>query len=62
VGYDTLLQELGLLDRLQRCGGVDRQCHLGIFRNSTKIVIETSDMAIHIGLVQCGHLAQAWEG
>jgi hypothetical protein len=55
VGHDTLFQDLGPLHRFQRCGGVDRQCHLEILYHSTKIVIKTSEMARHVGLVQCGH-------
>jgi hypothetical protein len=62
VGRDTLSQNLGPLHRLQGCGGVDRQCDLEILRHSAKIVIKTSEMARHFGLVQCGHSAQAREG
>ncbi len=51
VGCDTLSQDLGPLHRLQGCGGLDRQCHLEIPYNSTKVVIETSKMARHIGFV-----------
>ncbi len=59
VGGHTLLQDLGPLHRLQRCGGVDRQCDLEVFRNSIQVVIKTTKVARHIGLVQCGHPAQA---
>ncbi len=62
MGHDTLSQDLGPLHRLQGCGGVDRQCDLEVLCHLTKVVIKTSEMAKHIGLVQCGHLAQAWEG
>jgi hypothetical protein len=34
---------------------------LEIFLHSTKVVIKTSEMAKHIGLVQCGHSTQAWK-
>jgi hypothetical protein len=57
-----MFQNLGPLYRLQRCGGVDRQCHFEIFCHSTKVVIKISDMAKHIGPVECGHLTQAQEG
>jgi len=40
---------------------VDQQCHLEIFCHSTKVVIKASEMARHIGLIQCGHLTQAWK-
>ncbi len=62
VGGDTLPQNLGPLHRLQRCGGVDRQCDLVVLCHSTKVVIKTSKMAKHIGFVQCGHPAQARKG
>jgi len=62
VGGHTLSQDLGPLHRLQRCGGVDRQCDLEILRNSTKVVIKTTKVARHIGLVQCGYPAQAGKG
>jgi hypothetical protein len=62
VGRDTLSQDLGPLHRLQRCGHVDRQCHLEIFCHSTEVVIEPSEMARHIDFVQCGHSTQAHEG
>jgi hypothetical protein len=62
VGGHTLPQDLGPLHRLQRCGGVDRQCDLEILRHSTQAIIETSKVARHIGLVQCGHPAQAGKG
>ncbi len=51
MGHDTLSQDLGPLHRLQGCGGLDRQCHLEILCNSTKVVIEISEMARHIGFV-----------
>jgi len=38
------------------------KCHLEILCHSTKIVIRISEMARYIGLVQCGHSTQAWEG
>ncbi len=62
VGRNTLFQDLEPLHRLQRCGGVDRQCCLEILCHSTKVVIKVSEMARHISLVQCGHSTQAWEG
>ncbi len=62
VGRDTLLQDLGPLHKLQGCGGVDRQCDLEVLCHLTKVVMKTSEMARHIGLVQCGHSAQAREG
>ncbi len=62
MGRNTLSQDLGPLHRLRRCGGVDRQCYLEVLRHSTQVVIKTSDMARHIGLVQCGHLTQTQEG
>jgi len=62
VGRDTFSQDLGPLHRFQGCGGVDQQCDLEVLCHPTKVVIKTSEMARHIGLVQCGHLAQAWEG
>ncbi len=43
-------------------GGVDRQCDLEVLCHSTQVVIKTSEMARHIGIVQCGHPTQAWEG
>ncbi len=52
---DILFQDLGPLHRLQRCGGVDRRCHLEILHHLTKVVIKTSEMAKHIGFVQYGH-------
>ncbi len=55
-------RDLGPLHRLQRCGGVDRQCDLEVFCHSTQVVIKTSEMARHIGIVQCGHPTQAQEG
>jgi hypothetical protein len=57
-----LSQDLGPLYRFQGCGGVNRQCDLEIFCHSTEVVIKTSKMARHIGIVQCGHPAQAREG
>ncbi len=48
--------------KTSRCGGVDWQFHLEIFHNSTKVVIKTSEMVKHIGLVQCGHSTLAQEG
>jgi len=57
VGSHTLSQNLGPLYRLQRCGGVDQQCDLEVLRHSTQVVIKTSEMARHIGIVQCGHSA-----
>jgi hypothetical protein len=62
VGRHTLSQDLGPLYRFQGCGGVNRQCDLEIFCHSTEVVIKTSKMARHIGIVQCGHPAQAREG
>jgi hypothetical protein len=62
VGGHTLSQDLGPLHRLQRRSGVDRQCDLEVLRNSTQVVIETSKVARHIDLVQCGHSAQAGKG
>ncbi len=62
MGHDTLSQYLGPLHRLQRCGSVDRQCHFEILCDSIKIVIETSEMARHIGFVQCRYSTQAREG
>ncbi len=62
VSGHTLPQNLGPLHRLQRCGGVDQQCDLEVFLNSTKVVIEASKVTRHIGLVQCRHLAQAGKG
>ncbi len=62
VGHHTLSQDLGPLHRFQRCGGVDRQCYLEVLCHSTQVVIKTSEMATHIGLVQCGHSTQAREG
>ncbi len=62
MGCHTLSQDLGPLHRLQRCGGVDRQCHLEVLCHSTQVVIETNEMVRHIGLVQCGYSTQAWEG
>ncbi len=56
VGHDTLSQDLGPLHRLQGCGGLDWQRHFDVLCNSTKVVIKTSEMAKHIGFVQCGHL------
>jgi hypothetical protein len=38
---------------------VDQQCDLEVLCDSTQVVIKTSKVARHIGLVQCGHLAQA---
>jgi len=55
-------QDLGPLHRLQGCGGVNRQCDLEVFWHPTKVVMKTSEMARHIGLVQWGHSAQAREG
>jgi hypothetical protein len=51
------LKTWGLLHRLQGCGGVDRQCDLEVFCHSTEVVIKISEMARHIGIVQCGHPA-----
>jgi hypothetical protein len=62
VGGHTLSQDLGPLHRLQRRGGVDRQCDFEILRHSTQVVIKISKVARHIGLVQCGHPAQAGKG
>jgi hypothetical protein len=62
VGHHTLSQDLGPLHMLQGCGGVDRQCDLEILCHSTQVVIKTSEMARHIGLIQCGHSTQAREG
>jgi hypothetical protein len=62
VGHDTLSQDLGPLHKLQGRGGVDRQCDLEVLCHATKVAIKASEMAKHIGLVQCGHLAQAREG
>jgi len=62
VGGHTLFEDLGPLHRLQRCGGVDRQCDLEVLRNSTQVVIKTSKVARHIGFVQCGDPAQARKG
>ncbi len=62
MGGHTLSQDLGLLHRLQRCGGVDRQCDLEVFCFSTQVVLKIGEMARHIGLTQCGHLTQAREG
>jgi len=62
VGGHTLSQDLGPLHKLQRCGGVDRQCDLEVLCHSTQVVLKTSEMAIHIGLVQCRHSIQAREG
>jgi len=62
VGGHTLSQNLGPLHRFQRCGGVDRQCDLEVLRHSTQVVIKTSKVARHIGLVQCGHPTQAGKG
>jgi len=62
VGGHTLPQNLGPLHRLQRCGGVDRQCDLEVFLHLTQVVIKTSKVARHIGLVQCGHSTQAGKG
>jgi hypothetical protein len=50
-----LPQKLGPLYRLQRCGGVDQQCHLEILCNSTKVVIETNEMARHMFNVDIRH-------
>jgi len=61
-GGHTLSQDLGPLHRRQRCGGVDRQCDLEVLHHSTQIVIKISKLARHIGLVQCGHPAQAGKG
>jgi hypothetical protein len=41
---------------------VDLQCHLEILCHLTKVVIKMSEMARHIGFVQCGHSVKAWEG
>jgi hypothetical protein len=38
---------------------VDGQGHLEILHNPTEIIIKTSEMARHIGLVQCEHFTQA---
>jgi len=62
VSGHTLPQDLGSLHRLQRCSGVDRQCDLEVLRNSTKVVIKTTKVTRHIGLVQCGHPAQTGKG
>jgi len=62
VGSHTLSQNLGPLHRLQRCDGVDRQRDLEVLCHSTQVVLKASEMAKHIGLVQCGHLTQAREG
>jgi hypothetical protein len=62
VSSHTLSEDLGPLHRLQRCGGVDRQCDLEVFCHLTKVVLKASEMARHIGLVQCGYSTQAWEG
>jgi len=48
--------------RLQRCGGVDRQCDLEVLCHLTQVVLKTNEMARHIGLIQCGHSTQAREG
>jgi len=61
VGHNTLSQDLGPLYRLQRCGGVDRQRDLEVLCHSTQVVIKISEMVRHIGIVQCGHSAQAWK-
>jgi transposase InsO family protein len=45
VGGHTLSQDLGPLHRLQRCGGLDRQCDLEILLHSTQVVIKTSKVA-----------------
>ncbi len=52
VGGHTLSQDLGPLHRIQRCGGVDRQCDLEVLRDSTQVVFKTTKVARHIGLVQ----------
>jgi hypothetical protein len=62
VGGHTLSQDLGPLHRLQGCGGVDRQCDLEVLCHSTQVVIKTSEMTRHIGIVQWGHPAQARKG
>jgi hypothetical protein len=62
VGDHTLSQYLGPLHRLQGCGGVDQQCDLEVLCDSTQVVIKTSKVVRHIGLVQCGHPAQAEKG
>ncbi len=62
VGGHTLSQNLGPLHRLQGCGGVDQQCDLEVFCHSTQVVIQTSKVVRHLGIVQCGHPTQAWEG
>jgi hypothetical protein len=62
VGGHTLPQDLGPLHKLQRCGNVDQQCDLEVLCHSTQVVLKASEMARHIGLVQCGYLTQAREG
>jgi hypothetical protein len=62
VGGHTLFQDLGPLHRLQRCGGVDRQCDLEVLCHSTQVVLKTSKVARHIDIVQCGHPTQARKG
>jgi hypothetical protein len=53
MGRDTLFQGLGPLHRLQRCGCVDRYYHLEVFCHLIEVVIKRSEMAKHIGFVQC---------
>jgi hypothetical protein len=55
-GWSYIVSRLGAIHRLQKCGGVDRQCDLEVLSHSTQVVLKTSEMAKHIGLVQCGHL------
>ncbi len=62
VGHHILSQDLGSLHRLQGCGGVDRQCDLEVLCHPTQVVIKISEMARHIGIVQCGHSTQTREG
>jgi len=40
-------------------GGVDRQCDLEVLCHSTHVVLKTSEMARHIGFVQCEYSTQA---
>ncbi len=62
MGGHTLFQNLRPLHKFQGHGGVDRQCDLEVFRHPTQVVIQTSKVTRHIGIVQCGHLTQAQEG
>jgi hypothetical protein len=50
-----LSKDLGPLHRLQRYGGMDRQCDLEVFCHLAQVVIKISEMAGRISLVQCRH-------